>query len=599
MRLPAVAIFLLVAAPMLSAQTLVRSVNGPAAGSQFGKACIVVPDQNNDGFKDLLVGAPNFNGGRGAIYCISGFYLASGNGASTLWSLAPTVAAGDNFGFALADVGDVTADGVHDFLVGQPGYDHGSGIDNGAVRLVHGISHSLSSLMHGPTASRFGTAMAAAGDVNANGKEDVILGAPDGLGSKGSVYLVDGNKLTLTIGVLSTGVSFFTLGGSDVFDRFGASVAGGVDFSGDGRPEFVIGVPGRDNGAATDAGAVHIRNYVDQTVRTFSSTVAGEALGSSISIGSDYDGDGTVDLVTGAPNFKGGSAYEVGRAVVLSGARVMAQTPPYELRSFAFGSVVPPVNHGDPVPHHHFGAAVKACQDLNNDGVGEILVGASDYFSQGFSGWNFRGLVRLFSGATGEQLAQIVGGTTDRLGNELTGAIDDLNGDGFREFVLAGALSDAGGTDSGVLRCYRLFPVQPVNYCVGQVNSLGCTPSIGSSGAPSANSTIPFHVTASNVVNQKNGLLFYSHAPTAVLFQGGTKCVASPSLRTASQNSGGSPSASDCSGAFSLDFNALITSGIDLSLTAGAEVFAQYWSRDPASPSHTSLSNALRFVVGP
>ena len=42
-----------------------------------------------------------------------------------------------------------------------------------------------------------------------------------------------------------------------------------------------------------------------------------------------------------------------------------------------------------------------------------------------------------------------------------------------------------------------------------------------------------------------------------------------------------------------------MASGADPSLGAGAEVFAQFWSRDPASPSHTSLSNALRFVINP
>ena len=101
------------------------------------------------------------------------------------------------------------------------------------------------------------------------------------------------------------------------------------------------------------------------------------------------------------------------------------------------------------------------------------------------------------------------------------------------------------------------------------------------------------------LVNQKNGLLFYSHRPTAVLFQGGTLCVESPTVRTQSQNSGGAASGSSCSGVYSMDFNAWLASGIDPALAAGAEVYAQYWSRDPASPSKTSLSNALRFVVNP
>jgi hypothetical protein len=278
----------------------------------------------------------------------------------------------------------------------------------------------------------------------------------------------------------------------------------------------------------------------------------------------------------------------------------VAQTPPYEIFAFSYGSVSPPVNHTDPDPNVHFGAAVKACADLNNDGVGEIMVGAPGYFTQGLTGgWNFRGLVRIFSGATGVQFSNITGSSTDRLGDGLAGAIGDLDGNGFVEFAFAGSLSDAGGTDSGVLKCYRLFPIAPTPYCVGKINSLGCTPAIGSSGSPSASSSSPFLITAANVINQKNGLLFYGHAPTSVLFQGGTKCVRSPTSRTPMLSSGGSTSGADCSGNYSFDFNARIQSGLDPTLLAGAEVYAQYWSRDPVSPSTTSLSNALRFVIHP
>jgi hypothetical protein len=144
-----------------------------------------------------------------------------------------------------------------------------------------------------------------------------------------------------------------------------------------------------------------------------------------------------------------------------------------------------------------------------------------------------------------------------------------------------------------------LFPLSPATYCVGKLNSLGCTPAISWSGSPKVNSAVPFPITASNIVNQKSGILFYSHAPTSIAFQGGLKCVAQPSRRTPQQNSGGSASGADCTGTYSFDFNARIQSAVDPSLTAGAEVFAQYWSRDPQSPSTTSLSNALRFVINP
>lgn len=599
-------------ASSVQAQTLVRSVNGPAVGAQFGKSCIVVPDQNGDSVKDLLVGAPNFNNGRGAIYCISGAYLATGQGSPTLWSLAPTANPGDKFGFALADLGDVTGDGVPDFLVGQPGYDHGSSLDCGAVRLVNGSTHAIVSLIHDNTpAIAFGSSMAVCGDVNFDGANEVVVGAPGPSPVFTQLFVLNGAWLPFS--QQNNGTVMLTnaaLTGSG--HAFAASLAGGFDLDGDGRREIAVGIPGSDGPGGTDAGQVRVlelRATVDlqgftvwllDFVGNYHSNVAGERLGQALDVAHDYDGDGVVDLVVGAPNSPNGSAFEVGRVVVLSGARVAAQTPPYEIRTLVYGSVTPPVNHTDPAPNMHFGAAVHACDDLDGDGVGEILIGAPGYFTPGLlSGWSFRGLVRIYSGASGALFTSVFGGTTDRLGDALGGALGDLNADGFSEFVVAGSLSDAGGTDSGVVKCYRLFPLQPATFCAGKVNSLGCTPFVSFSGLLSASSGAPFLIAANDVINQKNGLMFYGRSPASTPFQGGTKCVADPVQRTASQSSGGSSGGADCTGSFVFDFNAFVASGVDPSLVAGVKLYAQFWSRDPASPSTTSLSNAVQFVINP
>jgi hypothetical protein len=149
-----------------------------------------------------------------------------------------------------------------------------------------------------------------------------------------------------------------------------------------------------------------------------------------------------------------------------------------------------------------------------------------------------------------------------------------------------------------VLKALRLFPAAPSKYCVGKLNSQGCTPSMSWSGIASVSGPA-FLVRAINVLNQKNGLLFYGSKPVAVPFQGGVKCVKSPTIRTAVQSSGGSASGNDCSGTLAVDFNAWIQSGVDPQLVVGEEVFCQYWSRDPASASTTSLSDALVFLVNP
>lgn len=589
----------LACATALHAQTLVRSVNGPAALARFGKACLLIPDQNGDGVKDVLLGAPGFNSGRGAIYCVSGAYLMTGVGASSLWSLAPTANAGDEFGTAIDDVGDVTGDGVRDYAVGQPGYDNPSSSTAGAVRLVNGATRTVVSLIQGSGFAALGTSLAACGDVNGNGVADLAVGAP-AAGVTGMVFVLDGSSLDTSDFV--SFVAIRTISGTSNDWSVGQSVSGGKDLTGDGVPDILIGAPHSDGpNTALDSGLVILFNPATSTSKKIYSSVLGEHFGTSVSVGDDYDGDGVADVVVGAPDFQNGTGYRIGRAVVLSGARIAALQQPYEMRSIPFASsVLPPPTHNDPDPNFRFGASVRAVADLNGDGVGDYMVGAPDFFTAAFpSGWNFRGVVRIYSGATGTQLSSIAGSATDKLGDGPGCSIGDLNGDGLRELIVTGSLADAGGTDSGVLRCYRLFPIAAVPYCIAKVNSLGCSPSVGSSGTASATSGAPFLVTCSQVINQKQGLLFYSHTPAIIPFQGGTKCVRAPAARTPIQDSGGSLVGNDCSGGFSLDFNARIASGIDPTLSSGSEVYAQFWSRDPASVSTTSPSNAIQFVINP
>jgi uncharacterized membrane protein len=142
-------------------------------------------------------------------------------------------------------------------------------------------------------------------------------------------------------------------------------------------------------------------------------------------------------------------------------------------------------------------------------------------------------------------------------------------------------------------------------HCAPKTNSLGCVPSISGSGTPSATATSGFVVKSINMRNNKAGLLFYgANGAASTPFQGGTLCVASPIKRTTALNSGGSPTGSDCSGVFSIDFNAFargLLGGTPLALLSqpGTLVDGQFWGRDPgfAAPNNTQLSNGLRFVI--
>jgi hypothetical protein len=163
----------------------------------------------------------------------------------------------------------------------------------------------------------------------------------------------------------------------------------------------------------------------------------------------------------------------------------------------------------------------------------------------------------------------------------------------------AGIGKDPDGTpaDIGTFPYDPSYCPPPVSYCTSKMNSAGCMPSIGATGAPSASAGSGFVVTTTEVVGNKLGKHYYSLAGASQApFQGGFLCLQPPLLRTPVQNSGGSLG---CTGALALDFNAYIASGKDPALVAGQPVWVQTWSRDPDSPSTTSLSDALTFTICP
>ena len=135
-------------------------------------------------------------------------------------------------------------------------------------------------------------------------------------------------------------------------------------------------------------------------------------------------------------------------------------------------------------------------------------------------------------------------------------------------------------------------------YCTAKVNSQGCTPAISASGTPSATSPSSFDIGAWNLINNKNGILFYGlNGPAGTPFQGGYLCATPPLKRTPVQSSGGNPPPDDCSGLLFLDFNAWIQGGSDPNLLPSVQVNAQVWYRDPASASTTGLTDAVEFTI--
>jgi hypothetical protein len=164
--------------------------------------------------------------------------------------------------------------------------------------------------------------------------------------------------------------------------------------------------------------------------------------------------------------------------------------------------------------------------------------------------------------------------------------------------------NSAGSTGANLSNAYPVDPtapplcIPPTVYCTAKVNSEFCVPVIGYIGHPSASGS-PFDITGAEFINKKFGLLFYGTQPFGAAFQGGHLCVKSPTKRTPPQTSGGSPTGNDCTGFYTVDFDALIQAGTNPNLVQGAMVYAQWWARDPTEFTGfgTSLSDAISFEI--
>lgn len=176
----------------------------------------------------------------------------------------------------------------------------------------------------------------------------------------------------------------------------------------------------------------------------------------------------------------------------------------------------------------------------------------------------------------------------------------------FYEFKLT--VSDAAGlvTTRSVFMYPDCCGVAPTTYCTPKTNSLGCVPTITSSGVPRVSQTAGFVISASDVLNNKLGLVIYSlSGRSQTPAWGGTLCVTLPLRRMRNVDSAGTPApATDCSGVFSIDVSAFShgllggTPHPEL-LVPGTLVNVQWWGRDPgyASPNNVTLSAGLEFTT--
>jgi hypothetical protein len=137
----------------------------------------------------------------------------------------------------------------------------------------------------------------------------------------------------------------------------------------------------------------------------------------------------------------------------------------------------------------------------------------------------------------------------------------------------------------------------PTSYCTSKINSQGCQATASWTGLPTLGAPDDFHVTCTQVLNNKSGILYWGFNPKSAPFFGGTQCVQSPVIRTPVQNSGGNPPPDDCSGTYDFHFSDAYMAS--KALAVGNTIFCEFWYRDPADPATVSLSDAVGAEILP
>jgi len=393
---------------------LLYTFTGEAAGDWFGYSVSGAGDVNNDGYADLIVGAPwNDAGGSNAGRA----YIYSGQTGALLYTFTGE-AAYDEFGCSVSGAGDVDNNGYSDLIVGAHGNDAG-GDYAGRAYVYSGQNGYLLYTFTGVAAGDwFGNSVSGAGDVNNDGYADLIVGAVwnDAAGSNaGRAYVYSGQ----------TGALLRTFTGAAAGDYFGYSVSGAGDINNDGYADLIVGAYLNDAGG-TDAGRAYV--YSGQTgalLHTFTGAAAGDLFGYSVSGAGDVNKDGYADLIVGAYlNAAGGT--DDGRAYVYSGQTGVL------LYTFTGAGA-----------YDQLGVSVSGAGDVNNDGYADLIVGANGLGA---------GRAYVFSSqeiCSYEELYTFTGAAADDMfGYSVSGA-GDVNNDGYADLIVGASANDAGGDAAG------------------------------------------------------------------------------------------------------------------------------------------------------
>lgn len=383
---------------------------------------------------------------------------------------------GDRLGASVSAAGDVDGDGLEDVVYGAPGMDAPGANSGGATVLIGPRRDDGSSdesrtvqVVGGQPGDRLGRTVAAAGDVNRDGYDDVIIGAP-GLDAEsrvdaGGAFVLLGSAAPQEWDLRDENVAAFTVFGEGSGDRVGESVAAAGDVNGDGFDDVILGGPGVDVLGREDAGAAYVvfgggqpRSVdlaVDGTDRTM--IYGGHAFdraGISVTGLGDVNLDGLDDLAIGAYGYDGEDGGFTGAVFVLWGSSVPANADLALVGHLSdIGFAITGARAGDDA-----GWSIASAGDVNADGVPDIALGARGVDSRRYLNVGAAYVVfgqheeaQIDLNELGKFGYRILGSRPfDLTGSSLT-SFGDVTGDGLPELALAAPLASREAHRAGVV----------------------------------------------------------------------------------------------------------------------------------------------------